>query len=144
MNTEKNFYIIMDLAISNLEEVLQIRNTPFSVKEIKEILTQLNEDFKVIQRENIIIKDMKLSNFLIFLEKINNIKIKFSDFDSSKLSDKTKIKSINLEETPLTSSPKVLNIESISKKSDIWSLGTLIYYMYFKEYPFNGETDEDI
>ena len=144
MNTEKNFYIIMDLAISNLEEVLQIRNTPFSVKEIKEILTQLNEDFKVIQRENIIIKDMKLSNFLIFLEKINNIKIKFSDFDSSKLSDKTKIKSINLEETPLTSSPEVLNIESISKKSDIWSLGTLIYYMYFKEYPFNGETDEDI
>jgi serine/threonine protein kinase len=144
MNTEKNFYIIMDLSISNLEEVLQIRNTPFSFKEIKEILTQLNEDFKVIQRENIIIKDMKLSNFLIFFEKINNIKIKFSDFDSSKLSDKTKIKSINLEETPLTSSPEVLNIESISKKSDIWSLGTLIYYMYFKEYPFNGETDEDI
>ena len=69
MNTEKNFYIIMDLAISNLEEVLQIRNTPFSFKEIKEILTQLNEDFKVIQRENIIIKDMKLSNFLIFFEK---------------------------------------------------------------------------
>ena len=144
VNTEKNFYIIMQLSICNLEDFLLMRDTPLSINEIKEMLIQLNENFKVIQRENIIIKDLKLSNFLIFLEKANQIKYKLSDFDSSKFSDKTKVNSMNLEETPLTLAPEVLNNESISNKSDIWSLGTIIYYLYFKEYPFNGETEEDI
>ena len=36
-------------------------------------------------------------------------------------------------------SPKVLNnIEKISFKSDISTLGIIIYYMLFKEYPYNG------
>ena len=144
INTEKNFYIIMDLAISNLEDFLKMRESPFSIIEIKEILNQLNEDLKIKERENIIMKDMKLSNILIFLNKINKITIKLSDFDSSKFSDRTKVNSINLEEIPLTSAPEVLNAESISNKSDIWSLGIIIYYMLFKEYPFNGESEEDI
>ncbi len=144
INTEKNFYIIMDLALSNIEEFLKMRDEPLSINEIKEILIQLNEDLKIKERENIIMKDMKLSNILIFLNKINKITIKLSDFDSSKFSDRTKVNSINLEEIPLTSAPEVLNAESISNKSDIWSLGILIYYMLFKEYPFNGESEEDI
>ena len=37
-------------------------------------------------------------------------------------------------------SPEVLKgqINLISSKSDIWSLGIIIYYLYFKEYPYNG------
>ena len=38
-------------------------------------------------------------------------------------------------------SPEVLKeeINLISSKSDIWSLGIIIYYLYFKEYPYNGK-----
>ena len=32
----------------------------------------------------------------------------------------------------------------ISNKSDIWSLGIIIYYMLFKEYPYNGKTEFQI
>ena len=35
-------------------------------------------------------------------------------------------------------SPEVLEKSIYSYKSDIWSLGVIIYYMFFKEYPFNG------
>ena len=32
----------------------------------------------------------------------------------------------------------------MSSKNDIWSLGILIYYMLFKEYPFNGNREYEI
>ena len=37
-----------------------------------------------------------------------------------------------------TLAPEVLLKSRYSFKSDIWSLGIIIYYMCFKEYPFNG------
>jgi serine/threonine protein kinase len=35
-------------------------------------------------------------------------------------------------------SPECLKGELITSKSDIWSLGILIYYMLYKKYPYNG------
>ena len=47
---------------------------------------------------------------------------------------------ISSKGTSLTMAPEVLKGEYnlISYKSDIWSLGIIIYYMLFKEYPYNG------
>ena len=42
---------------------------------------------------------------------------------------------------PLTMSPEMLNEEDINNKCDIWSLGIIIYFMLFKEYPYNGRNE---
>ncbi len=34
--------------------------------------------------------------------------------------------------------PEVIKNEKDLSKSDLWSLGVLIYYIYFREYPYNG------
>ena len=46
----------------------------------------------------------------------------------------------------LTMAPEVLKGENdlIGYKSDIWSLGIIIYYMLFKEYPYNGKMEIQI
>ena len=43
-------------------------------------------------------------------------------------------------------SPEILKGEEnlISNKSDIWSLGIIIYYMLFKEYPYNSKNEYQI
>ena len=140
--TKYFFYIIMELCIFNLEEYMKIRNEPLSIDEIKEILFQLNKILKIMKEKNIIHKDLKLSNILISLEKINKIQIKLSDFGSSnKIKNDT---SLSKNGTPLTMAPEVLEKSEISEKSDIWSLGVIIYYLSFNEYPYNGITEVQI
>ena len=50
----------------------------------------------------------------------------------------------SIEGICLTTAPEILKGESISKQSDLWSLGIIIYYMLFKEYPYNGKTEYQI
>ena len=40
--------------------------------------------------------------------------------------------------------PEVLEKGKFSDKSDIWSLGVIIYYLSFNEYPYNGITEVQI
>ena len=53
---------------------------------------------------------------------------------------------MSIKGTPITMAPEVLKGQNdlICDKSDIWSLGIIIYYMLFKEYPYNGKTEVNI
>ena len=142
IETKEKFYIIMDLCLCNLEDYLYIRKEPLSIDEIREILIQLNEILKITEKENIIFKDLKPSNILITYSKIDEIEIKLCKISKNELIDNTKSNSI--EGICFTTAPEILKGESISKKCDLWSLGIIIYYLLFKEYPYNGKTEYQI
>ena len=63
--TEKNLNIIMELCDSDLFDFLNKRLKPFSAEEIKETFLQLNNVFKIMNKNNIIHRDLKLGNILI-------------------------------------------------------------------------------
>ena len=48
---------------------------------------------------------------------------------------------MSIKGAPLTTSPEMLNGENINNKCDIWSLGIIIYFMLFKEYPYTGKNE---
>jgi serine/threonine protein kinase len=118
-----------------------MRKDPFSIEEIKEILLEVNKCFKEMKEKKINHANLKLSNILLSLNKsnINKICFKISDFGLSKLLDENM--SMSITGTPITMAPEVLKGQNnlICDKSDIWSLGIIIYYMLFKEYPYNGK-----
>ena len=144
IETKEKYYIIMDLCMCNLKDYLDMRKDSLSIDEIREILIQLNEILKISEKENIIFKDLKPSNILITYSKIDEIKIQLYKINTIELIDKTKSKINSIEGICLTTSPEILKGESFSKQSDLWSLGTIIYYMFFKEYPYNGKTEYQI
>jgi len=136
-NTKYNYYIIMELCILNLEEYMKKRNKELSIEELKEFLIELNKILKRMNDNNIIHKDLKLSNILISIDKINKICVKLCDFGLCKNEEL----SLSSFENSFTISPEIMEEGNINIKNDIWSLGIIIYYLLFKEYPFQGKTE---
>ena len=131
----------MELCYCNLEEYIMKRENNLSINEIKEVLIQINNNLKIIENEKIIIyRDLKPSNILISLNRLDKCIIKLSNYNLIKLLNKSSIIMPN-KGIPLTMSPEMLNEEDINNKCDIWSLGIIIYFMLFKEYPYNGRNE---
>ena len=136
IESQDSYFIISELCYMSLEEYIEKRKDPLSIDELREFLLELNKGFKEMNDNNIIHKNLKLSNILLSLNKkrMDKICFKISNFRMSKLLEN------ELNDSPLTIAPEVLKRETnlISSKSDIWSLGIIIYYLLFKEYPYNG------
>ena len=148
IETNDSYYLVFELCLMSLEQYIKKRGGPLSIDEIKEILINLNESFKEMKNKNIIHRDLKPSNILLSISKskIDKICFKISDFGLSKLYEGNEMSLISSKGTLLTMAPEVLKEENdlIGYKSDIWSLGIIIYYMLFKEYPYNGNTEIQI
>ena len=110
------FYIIMDLCACNLADYVKIRETPLSIDEIRQILIQLNNIFKIMINNNIVHTDLKPSNILIYLDRIDKCTIKLSDYGSSNFINN--LNSRTSHGTPLTMAPEVLKGKELSNKSD--------------------------
>ena len=141
--------IVMELCDENLSNILRNKNEGFNIKEIYEIMYQLNKTFKIM-RENIIVhRDIKLDNILIKYEKNNilNFVCKLADYGiSKKMNDFTICKTY--VGTAITMAPEILKNKGMNKeydeKCDLWSIGVIIYELYFKRSPFNGNNEASI
>ena len=106
-------------------------------------MNQLNKTFKILQKYNIIHRDIKLDNILIknkYNNDDSNINFipKLGDFGTSKPLTNT-IGKTNIG-TPLTMAPEILEGEEYDNKCDLWSIGIIIYQLYFKDYPYKAKT----
>ena len=147
-NTENEFVIVMELCDDNLLNYSLNHKNPLSLEEIHEILSQLNNSFEIMVEKKIIHRALKLENILI--KYINKEKTKFIaklklnedscslENSSNKLSEERILRNIKIL------APEILNHKKYNEKSDLWSLGVLIYFLAFKEYPYDGNCKEDI
>ena len=144
-DTEREFVIIMELCDDNL--LRYIKNVNLDIDTIHEILSQLNNSFQRMVNNKLFHGAIKLENVLINYEKYNKdkfiIKLKLTD-DSKLMNDSIKIEKRKIEKNLNIYAPEVLNNEVYTDKSDLWSLGILIYYLCFKEYPFKGKNVEEV
>ena len=140
--TKNEFIIIMELCDNNLQNYLNERKKGFSSEEIHNIMTQLNETFKIMVKENIVHRDIKLENILIkYLDKEKNtFLVKLTDYGISKQITNSTICKTNTG-TYFTMAPEVMEgKEKYDNKCDLWSIGIIIYQLYFNSLPYTGRT----
>jgi len=107
-----------------------------------------------LHENNILHGDLKPENILISseeeeLEKKEKKKkyawIKIIDFGTAKIFKKSIVKGENIEGTLYYIAPEVFsgNIEIYDEKSDIWSVGIILYRALTKKYPFIGGNEDE-
>ena len=140
---EKEFIIIMELCDETLfHELCNIKSDirGFKSNQIRDILKQLNNVFKIMNGNKIAHRDIKLNNILIkYLNKQKNkFKVLLSDYGISNrlltLTGKFSTHVGNL----LIMAPEILKMEPYNEKCDLWSLGVNIYQLYTKKIPYNS------
>ena len=147
-HNKDEFAIVMELCDDNLLSSLAKRNEPFNQLEIYDILNQLNNSFKIMSQNQLVHRDLNLENILVKYENEEKtkfiVKLKLTN-DSGLLKDLPKIpKTGKLDGNLNFMAPEILNREEYNEKCDLWSLGVLIYVLYFKEHPCNGDNEEEI
>ena len=112
------------------------KNNNFTESEILDYFTQICLAIKHIHEKKIIHRDLKSGN--IFLMK--NGLVKLGDFGIAKRFQKTMDKAKTIIGTPYYFSPEIINGKPYDSKSDIWSLGVLLYEMMTFKMPFNANS----
>jgi serine/threonine protein kinase len=142
-----NYYnIVMELCDTDLEQVLNKRQRGFSEQNVKNILMQLNKVFIIMEKENIIHRDLKLRNIMVLykegLKDEIGFECKLSDFGFSKVMEdditRTKLG------TPATMAPEIMMNKHYTNKVDLWSVGIIIYQLLFKTLPFRARNEKDL
>ena len=143
---DNNIFILMEYCELNLDKYIKNRmkeKKPLKINEIKNILIQLNNILESLWRIQFAHRDLKPSNILLkkIDDKEDNFIVKLSDYGNTK----NFINSITLQSkfkgTAIFKAPEILKNESNYDpiKTDLWSIGIIIYFMITGEYPFDSE-----
>jgi len=142
-NTKEEFAIVMEKCDSDLCHYFIDRTDNFNLEEIKNILYQINNSLKIMVKHNIIHGDIKLENILIKKNENNEPVYKLTDYGGSK-------EFLGLAQNffdtgkPEYTAPEILNEGILDVKSDLWSLGVLIYRLFFRKSPYEGFTNREV
>ena len=129
-------YIIMEyIDGSTLKESI-LKNAPFKNAEIIEISSQIAAALAHAHKNKIIHRDIKPQNILI--TKDNRIKV--ADFGIARaVTDATVVNAANLMGTVHYASPEQLKGSLVDERTDIYSLGVIMYEMATGQLPYDGE-----
>ena len=112
----------------------QPKNKPFPETQILDWFTQICLALKHIHNKHIIHRDLKSQN--IFLTQSGLVKL--GDFGIAKCLQNTWQKAMTMVGTPYYLSPEIVKGNPYSFKSDIWSLGVMLYEMMALKMPFDA------
>ena len=143
-NKSKSLNIVMEYCDDgDLETKIKImkRNKQrFEEPLIWEYAIQIVEGLKALHDKKILHRDLKSAN--IFLIKGKN-QCKIGDLNVSKVMKDNFLINSQIG-TPSYSSPEIWNAQPYSYKSDLWSVGCIIYEMCSLRQPFKGKNMEEL
>lgn len=131
--SENKDYLYMILEYCDCGDLYNfIKNNKLTENEIKYYMNQLKNGLQYLRENNIIHRDIKPKNILLT---DNNKILKICDFGFAR----SVVDDVSLMETlcgsPLYMAPEIINNKKYNIKSDLWSVGIILYEMIYNEHP---------
>jgi len=139
---QHKFYIVMEYVEGySLREKLAAQKGALSIQQEFEIIIPVCEGLRVAHQKGITHRDIKPENILI--DKQGTLKI--SDFGLAKLKGGTLISLGGFPiGTPAYMSPEQTEAKELDQRSDIFSLGIVLYELITRQQPFNGGSLQEV
>jgi eukaryotic-like serine/threonine-protein kinase len=137
------FIVMEHLTGRDLAAILEERG-PLAIEETADLLVQACEGVSEAHALGIVHRDLKPSNLFVTEKRDGTPLVKVLDFGISKWTesaDPSATASSATMGTPLYMSPEqLLSTKSVDRRSDVWSLGVILYEMLTDGPPFHGAT----
>lgn len=134
-------YIVMEYC-SGGDLSTAIYQGAFTEPDIQMHFQQLAEAFKYLFKQKILHRDVKPQNILF---KDTNRKIlKITDFGFSKYYTGDNELLETLCGSPMYMAPEILFHQKYNVKTDLWSIGVILYEMVYGKYPYTAKTTVDL
>ena len=118
------------------KKIEEQKKKPFPETQILDYFTQICLALQHLHKKNIIHRDLKGGNVFLMQSGI----VKLGDFGIAKGLKTSLEKATTTAGTPYYFSPEIINNKPYDKKSEIWSLGVLLYQIMTFKMPFNAQS----
>ena len=135
LKTANNIYLVYDFCGEGTLEELITQRGKLSEAEALRIFQQLLGAFSALYKENILHRDLKPTNIL-FQKDV----VKVADFGFCKRMQSQSTLTLTMVGSPMYMAPEILKGFPYNTKSDIWSLGVVLYEMLFGVCPYEDDT----
>jgi len=146
-----NYYLVFEVADCNLEQLFQLVGRRLTEHNVGKMVVQILRGIFALHELSVAHGDMKLENIFVFNsngieneEDLGNISLKLGDLGFSTYTDDRNLLSL-FRGSPLYVAPEItLQQPYNGLKSDIWSLGVVIYVLIYRRFPFDIDREENI
>jgi len=123
----------------------KIKARPLKLEDALDIAIQTAQGLQAAHEKGIVHRDIKSANLMVTPQGPVKFNVKIMDFGLAQLAERSQLtKTTTILGTPAYMSPEQSQRLPTDRRTDIWSLGIVVYEMVTGRLPFEGERQEAI